>query len=223
LRGGGGGDAGKVCGVWIISLLQGSLSGDEGFAGIVSDAGEAGGAKGSEEGLFGRFCAGTLPAIEPPGGRVSEGTSHPSEETLVFAKRMGYHKLGLAFCIGLKREASTIARIMARRGFEVVGACCKVGGMPKEEMGLREEEKLHPFHFEACCNPIAQAKILNGEGTDLNVLVGLCVGHDTLFMRFSLAPVTCLIAKDRVLGHNPAAAVYTSESYYRERLWSDED
>ena len=145
------------------------------------------------------------------------------EETLVFAKRMGYHKLGLAFCIGLKREASTIARIMARRGFEVVGACCKVGGMPKEEMGLREEEKLHPFHFEACCNPIAQAKILNGEGTDLNVLVGLCVGHDTLFMRFSLAPVTCLIAKDRVLGHNPAAAVYTSESYYRERLWSDED
>jgi uncharacterized metal-binding protein len=145
------------------------------------------------------------------------------EETLVFAKRMGYHKLGLAFCIGLKREASTIARIMARRGFEVVGACCKMGGMPKEEMGLREEEKLHPFHFEACCNPIAQAKILNGEGTDLNVLVGLCVGHDTLFMRFSLAPVTCLIAKDRVLGHNPAAAVYTSESYYRERLWSNED
>ena len=28
------------------------------------------------------------------------------------------------------------------------------------------------------CNPILQAKILNAEHTDLNIVMGLCVGHD---------------------------------------------
>ena len=57
-------------------------------------------------------------------------------------------------------------------------------------------------------------KLLEKEDTDLNVVVGLCVGHDTLFFRYSAAPVTTLIVKDRVLGHNSAAALYTSSSYY---------
>jgi len=144
------------------------------------------------------------------------------EETMVFAEQMGYRKLGLAFCLGLQREASTIARVLEARGFQVIGACCKMGRMPKEEMGLAEEEKIRPFHFEACCNPIGQAEILRKEGTEFNVMVGLCVGHDSLFIGHSAAPVTCLIAKDRVLGHNPAAAVYTCESYYREKLLGEE-
>jgi len=144
------------------------------------------------------------------------------EETAIFAERMGYRRVGLAFCIGLRREASTIARVLEARGLEVVGACCKMGGLPKEEMGLLEEEKVHPFRFEACCNPVGQAQFLKREGTELNIMVGLCVGHDALFLSHSAAPVTCLIVKDRVLGHNPAAAVYTCESYYRERLLGEE-
>ena len=62
--------------------------------------------------------------------------------------------------------------------------------------------------------PVGQAMLLNEAGTDLNVVVGLCVGHDSLFFRHSKAPVTVLIAKDRVTGHNPAAVLYTSHSYY---------
>lgn len=31
----------------------------------------------------------------------------------------------------------------------------------------------------------------------------------------SKAPVTVLVVKDRVLGHNPVAALYTAETYYR--------
>jgi len=58
------------------------------------------------------------------------------------------------------------------------------------------------------CNPIAQAQILNEQLTDFNIVVGLCVGHDSLFFKHSEAPVTVLVAKDRVLGHNPAAALY---------------
>lgn len=70
------------------------------------------------------------------------------------------------------------------------------------------------------CNPIAQAKILNAAGTDFNILLGLCVGHDSLFIKYSQAMVTVFAVKDRVLGHNPLAAVYNYESYY-ERFQQD--
>jgi uncharacterized metal-binding protein len=45
--------------------------------------------------------------------------------------------------------------------------------------------------------------------------MGLCVGHDSLFLKYSNALCTVLAAKDRLLGHNPLAAIYTIESYYR--------
>jgi uncharacterized metal-binding protein len=70
------------------------------------------------------------------------------------------------------------------------------------------------------CAPLCQADILNQAGTDLNVMIGLCVGHDALFARHSAAPVTTLVVKDRVLGHNPAAALYSR--YWRKRLLDGE-
>jgi uncharacterized metal-binding protein len=38
--------------------------------------------------------------------------------------------------------------------------------------------------------------------------VGLCIGHDTIFMKYSKAPIICLIAKDRAICHNSAAPLY---------------
>ncbi len=67
------------------------------------------------------------------------------------------------------------------------------------------------------CNSVTQAKLLNKAKTDLNVLVGLCVGHDSLFIKFSKAPVTVLAAKDRVLAHNPLAALYAGH-YFNKKL-----
>ncbi len=142
------------------------------------------------------------------------------EEIMSFARRLGASHIGVAFCIGLRREAAVAQRIFEAGGFRVSSVCCKVGGVPKEEIGLREDEKIRPGQFEALCNPVAQARLLAAAGTELNVAVGLCVGHDSLFFRHSEAPVTVLIAKDRVTGHNPAAALYTSSSYYK-RLLSD--
>lgn len=141
---------------------------------------------------------------------------HPRiEETARFAQKMGYAKLGVAFCIGLRREASVLSDILEKRGFEIVSVCCKAGAVPKEEIGIAEEEKVGgPGVREAMCNPIGQAEILNAEGTHFNIAVGLCVGHDSLFFRHAKAPTTVLIAKDRVFGHNPAAGLYLSESYY---------
>ena len=136
------------------------------------------------------------------------------EEVMSFARRIGAKRLGIASCVGLIREARILQEIFEANGFQVESVCCKVGSIPKEEIGLADEEKIHPGQFEALCSPIGQAKLLNEAGTDLNVAVGLCVGHDSLLFRHSKAPVTVLVAKDRVTGHNPAAVLYTSHSYY---------
>ena len=137
------------------------------------------------------------------------------EEIMNFARRLGVDRLGIASCVGLLHEARLLQEILQANGFEVFSVCCKVGSIPKEEIGLADGEKIRPGQFEALCNPIGQAKLLNEAGTGLNVVVGLCVGHDSLFFRHSEAPVTVLVAKDRVTGHNPAAVLYTSHSYYR--------
>jgi len=141
------------------------------------------------------------------------------EEVAQFAKKMGYKKLGVAFCGGLGDEAKTLNTILENRGFEVVSVCCKAGAIDKERIGITKEQKIGgPGSFESMCNPITQAEILNSEGTEFNILVGLCVGHDSLFFKYSHALCTALIVKDRVFGHNPVAGLYLSSSYYRKLM-----
>lgn len=137
------------------------------------------------------------------------------EEIIGFAKRMGYRRLGVAYCIGFEEEADILVPLLERRGFEVVSVCCKTGGIPKEEIGVRDEEKIRPGTYESMCNPISQAAIMNAEGCDFNIAMGLCVGHDSLFLKYADAPTTVFAVKDRLLGHNPLAALYQSRQYYR--------
>jgi uncharacterized metal-binding protein len=144
------------------------------------------------------------------------------EEVMSFARRIGARRLGIASCVGLIREAGMLHEILASNEFEVASVACKVGSIPKEEVGLADAEKIRPGSFEALCNPIGQAKLLNEAGTGLNVVVGLCVGHDSLFFQHSEAPVTVLVAKDRVTGHNPVSVLYTSHSYYQRLREVDE-
>ena len=110
-----------------------------------------------------------------------------------------------------------INKIFENAGFSMASIACKTGGRQKEALGLKDEEKVHPGEFEAMCNPAAQAMLLNKEHTELNMILGLCVGHDTLFIKNSEAPITVLAVKDRVTGHNPLAAVYASH-YFESRL-----
>ena len=137
------------------------------------------------------------------------------EEIMDFARRMGMTRLGIAHCVGLIQEARAAREIFVAGGFEVFTVCCKAGSIDKEKIGLKDEEKVHPGQFEAMCSPIGQAELLAKAGTELNVVIGLCVGHDSLFFMHSKAPATVLVAKDRVLGHNTVAALYTSHSYYK--------
>jgi len=142
------------------------------------------------------------------------------QEICEFAARMGYRKLGLAFCISLQQEAAQLTKVLESKGFTVVSVVCKVGCIPKEELGVTDAEKIRIGHFEPTCNPVGQAETLNRTGTEFNIALGLCVGHDSMFFQHSRAPVTVFAVKDRVTGHNPLAALYTIHSYYR-RLLSD--
>lgn len=139
-------------------------------------------------------------------------------ETVELCKAMGYRRVGLAFCAGLRREAKVVETVLRRHGLEVVSVICKTGGIPKEDVGIPPEGKIRAEDREFMCNPIAQAKLLNAANTELNIALGLCVGHDSLFYKYSDALVTTLVAKDRVLAHNPVGAVYCAESYYRDKL-----
>jgi len=118
--------------------------------------------------------------------------------------------------LGSIGETRLFGKILKANGFEYRAVLCKVGSVDKTEVGIPEELKLKPGQFEGSCNPIMQARMLNEWKSDLNVVIGLCVGHDSMFCRHSDAPATTLIVKDRVLGHNPVAALYTSGSYYKK-------
>ena len=136
------------------------------------------------------------------------------QEICEFAKKMSYKKIGVAFCVGLYSEARAFSNILKAQGFNVVSVVCKVGCTPKEVIGIKDDEKIRIGEFETMCSPIVQAILLNEEKTDFNILVGLCVGHDSLFFKYSKAFTTVLVVKDRVLAHNPAGALYTTGSYY---------
>ncbi|NIA03086.1 MAG: DUF1847 domain-containing protein, partial [Nitrospirae bacterium] len=110
------------------------------------------------------------------------------EELIIYAGGMGHEKLGIAFCVGLEKEAKIIHEILTQ-DFKVFSVCCKVCGIDKDSYGL---EKLHNGGFEAVCNPMGQALVLNKEQTDLNIILGLCIGHDIIFTQHSQAPVTTL-------------------------------
>jgi uncharacterized metal-binding protein len=144
---------------------------------------------------------------------VSQGYCQKTrlEEIMDFAKECGYKNIGLAFCIGLVNESKMFNKVLSYNGFQVNSVICKNGNISKEFIDIERTE--------AMCNPIGQAMFLNEAKTDLNVILGLCIGHDSLFIKYSEAPVTIFAVKDRVLGHNPLAAIYQAESYYRDKLF----
>jgi len=120
------------------------------------------------------------------------------EELIRFADAAGWRRLGLAHCVALRAEACRLEALLAEN-FEVVRVDCKLCRLPAEA--------LVPGDRGVSCNPIGQALALQAAGTDLNIAMGLCLGHDLLFARHSHAPVTTLAVKDRLLQHNPIQAL----------------
>lgn len=140
-------------------------------------------------------------------------------ELVFLCQESGFSRVGIAFCIDLLEATQTLASVLGRF-VEVVPVCCKIGGHPIPGLAKDDREEGLAGLPAVACNPLLQAQVLNEAGTDLNVIVGLCVGVDCVFTVASQAPVTTLFVKDRSLANNPIGAVY-SEYYLRECAASD--
>jgi len=129
-------------------------------------------------------------------------------EAMSVAYDLGARRIGVSFCVGFKREAKILSRLLETNGFLVSSICCKTGSVPKEDAGILDSQKIRPGQAEMICNPVAQAELLNRDGVEFVLVLGQCVGHDAATLRNLEAPAVCLVAKDRVLAHNTVAALY---------------
>ena len=155
-------------------------------------------------------------------GKKNDGYRPRIEEALDFAGQMKFSRVGFAACVAFGRELDVIRRLFEQAGIEVFSAGCQIGRSSATDRGLPH---LEAYPDNSTCNPIAQAEILNKAQTQLNYIVGLCMGHDILFTRYSRAPVSTLIVKDRLMGNNPAAAIYgwhARRSLFKLRRSDDE-
>jgi len=160
-------------------------------------------------------------------GRTGESKWTRVKEVMEFAKACGFKKLGIAMCVSMIEEARLLDNILERNGFNVASVCCMATGVAgdrekrpdiKKKIGIEEWGSFFDGPF---CNPLMQAEILNREETELNIMVGLCVGHDALFIKNSKAYVTPLVVRDNVTGHNPVAALYgTIADLHPEKLYT---
>ena len=132
------------------------------------------------------------------------------DEVIEYAKIRGVKKIGIATCFALLTEAKLLTNVLEEHGFEAISISCLSGEVKPAEVNIARDGVF--------CNPLMQAEVLNREGTQLNIMLGLCVGHDILFIRYSKADVTPLVVKDRATGHNPVVALYLSGGYYRDRF-----
>lgn len=132
------------------------------------------------------------------------------DEIMEYARVRKMTRLGIATCYSLMPESRALSDILEENGFEVVSVSCLCGETDPQDIGVPGS---------ITCNSILQAEVLNHEGTELNIMMGLCIGHDILFLRHAEAETTPLVVKDRALGHNPAAALYQSQGFFRDRFF----
>jgi uncharacterized metal-binding protein len=125
-------------------------------------------------------------------------------EIITYAKEANISKIGIANCTTFIKEATLLEEALSNAGFIVEKVHCKFGKVPFNE--------LVPGYKGISCNPAGQAKYLEEKGTELNIMMGLCLGHDMIFNAKSKAPVTPLLVKDRKLNH------FTLEAFKRNEL-----
>ena len=121
------------------------------------------------------------------------------EEIRNYARQAGVKKIGIAHCVSMPKEAAAVGQFLSG-DFEIFSVDCKCGRITKQEMLGIEGGSI-------MCNPSGQAEFLKEKQTDLNISMGLCVGHDMLFSQKSDVAVTTLVVKDRVNNHNPIEGI----------------
>lgn len=128
------------------------------------------------------------------------------QELIVFGQKAGFKSINLGFCNGLLEETRMLSDILSQY-FIVYSACCKTSGIDKTDQNV---PYINPnAKFESACNPVGQAKISNKLGVDLSIQIGICLGHDIALETYTVSPTITFAPKDRVLGHNTLAALYS--------------
>ena len=128
-----------------------------------------------------------------------ERGSNRVEEIKNFARKSGFKRIGIAHCVTFPKEAEAVRKFLSDE-FEVYSVDCKCGHITKHEMLGCEGKSI-------MCNPAGQAKYLEDNNTELNISMGLCVGHDMVFNQKSTSPVSTLVVKDRVSKHNSLESI----------------
>jgi len=129
--------------------------------------------------------------------KIAEDSLDPKidrvNEIIEYCNEAGIKKIGIANCTSFMKEASQLESILMQNGFTVDKVHCKLGKVPFSD--------LVPDYRGLSCNPAGQADYLAEKKTELNIMMGLCLGHDMIFNAKSKAPVTPLVVKDRKLKH----------------------
>ena len=114
-----------------------------------------------------------------------------------YARKAGIKRIGIAYCVSLPQEAEAVKQFLSDE-FEVYSVDCKCGKITKNEM-------LGCEWISIMCNPAGQAEYLKENNTDLNISMGLCVGHDMVFNQKS---VSTLVVKDRTNKNNTIESIH---------------
>ena len=129
------------------------------------------------------------------------GTLNRLEEITEFIQRMGYQKVGVAYCYGMEDKATLLRKYFERAGIKPTMVSCTVDGITEDDVAPGKGA------CNVSCNPIGQAEALNQSGADFVLLMGLCLGHDILLQKHLKMDFTTFVVKDRVLAHNPLSAL----------------
>ena len=125
--------------------------------------------------------------------------SNRVEEITNFARGAEYTNIGIAYCITFSTEAEILREYLSKY-FNVFMVHCKYGRIPTKDI-------LGGTAKRVICNPAGQAEYLNNNNTELNISMGLCVGHDMIFSKASEGLVTNLFDKDFTNNNSPEVAI----------------
>lgn len=123
------------------------------------------------------------------------------EHIIEFSTSAGFKTIGIAGCVRYITEMQFLRKLFAKYGFESHVAVCKMDGLGFDDIRIEKESDW------IICNPLAQAELLNGLQCDLNVTLGLCMGHDLIFGKYSEAYVTNLVVKEKISDDAPSQTI----------------
>lgn len=118
---------------------------------------------------------------------------------LEFCLASGIQKVGIGCCSLFLKEAHFVKHYLSVKDIQSIVVCCKIGGIQLKDIDINCDSVSEYF----LCNPVGQIQIFNSQNTELNLMMGLCIGHDIIFSEMSNAPVTTLFIKEHKSGHTP--------------------